>query len=55
MINNKVTVKKIISKSALNRIASPIELSGAVIFLSSKASSYVTGSNLVVDGGYSIT
>lgn len=53
--NNKITVKKIISKSALNRIASPIELSGSIIYLSSKASSYVTGSNLIVDGGYSIT
>lgn len=45
-------LKGLITKTPLGRMAAPAEIASAVLFLLSDASSYVTGSSLVVDGGY---
>lgn len=39
-------------KSALGRWATPREMAGAVVYLASDAASFVTGSQLFVDGGW---
>jgi len=53
LYNNPEIREKILNRIPMRRWGNPMEdLSGAVIFLSSSASDYITGQTIFVDGGY---
>lgn len=48
-------LRRLSSRTSLGRIGKASDLAGAVLFLASDASNFVTGHALVVDGGWTIT
>ncbi|RCX16108.1 NAD(P)-dependent dehydrogenase (short-subunit alcohol dehydrogenase family) [Anaerobacterium chartisolvens] len=50
--SNKAWMDTWFAMSPIKRLGTPNELAGAVLYLASSASSFTTGCNIVIDGGY---
>lgn len=50
--NTTAELKKISSLIPLKRMAKPIEIANLVVFLASNLNTYITGQNILIDGGY---
>jgi 3-hydroxybutyrate dehydrogenase len=48
-----VVSKGLLTQSAIKRLIEPDEVAAAVVYLCSPESASVTGSNVVIDGGWS--
>ena len=51
---NKKFIKNLKNKIPLGRIGNPADLDGIIIYLSSNSSEYMTGQNIVIDGGWTL-
>jgi NAD(P)-dependent dehydrogenase (short-subunit alcohol dehydrogenase family) len=49
---DKTFINRYADRTFLGRLANETDLAGAIVFLASDASAYITGANIPVDGGY---
>ena len=53
--SNPDILDKTTSRAPLRRIGSPDEIAGAAIYLASPAGAFITGQNIIIDGGVTIS
>ena len=51
----KSFIKRYLNKTPLKRMGKEDDVSNVVVFLASSLSNYITGQNIILDGGYSIS
>lgn len=51
LLKDEIKLSKVIARTPLKRVAQPKEIASVIAFLATSASSYITGQNIVVDGG----
>ena len=51
---NQKFIKRLESKVPLQRLGNPKDIMGTIVFLASDDSSFITGQNILVDGGWTI-
>lgn len=54
LLKNEEKLKQVISRTPLGRVAQASEMATVIAFLAMPASSYITGQNIIVDGGMTI-
>jgi len=55
ILENKVVMDRRLSLTPLRRVGQPREIAGVAVLLASKAGAFITGQNIIVDGGTVIT
>ena len=55
MLENKAVMERRLSLTPLRRVGQPHEVAGVAVLLASKAGAFITGQNIIVDGGTVIT
>lgn len=51
LLKDASKTSNVIARTPLKRVAQPIEMASAIAFLAMPAASYITGQNIIVDGG----
>ena len=54
IVKRKRFIQKLSAKIPMGRIGRPEELEGAIVLLACDASSYMTGQNIIIDGGWTV-
>lgn len=51
---SKIFINNFLEKNPIKKLGKPSDVAGAAIFLSSEISTYITGSTIIIDGGWTI-